>query len=600
MALNLQTKGSAVYGDSQHLLNKQRGAIEKLRADNLALKEELLLENRFSVQPSTANAAALIKNLKDQGDALTLQIKAQRTELAEVQESSKELHSVVDNQRRDMGGITAAHDEDIQARKALQLMEGRTQQANVRLNEAHTRTRTLKASIDDVRREKLACEDLLRKLASATTAQRVNLAAMLKSVHAANIARDRAVVSLNQLTALGDREQFSSEAEWETLTQLIEDDRRQQEAERMREIEARELRTQAILKAEASTAKQEKAAARSHTNKDASAQRIAELQDAFSKVEAATGGGGIESLLLRMIALKDSNFSLLSYVADLNAEVDKTEGQITALTAELDQYKGSGASAADARRQNQEDLESKLSEAVATASQAEARALSASAALATVRKQVGVLFEEAGCNTPAVRGLLGSSGVQDTNLVQYLGIIEQRAHELLQEYVVAVSQGDSKAEAARVNALMTASGPISPEASQGQASTHSVGSSIGALPIYTIDAPSTTGTREEGPLSYLGEEGDDLKDGAPVDRKVLEARIEKALAKHGDAAIHPKPLPAPVVPAKGQSFMATATATLSSTTASKTAPAAAAAPPAAPARQNSKSLASRMGLGSKK
>lgn len=46
--------------------------------------------------------------------------------------------------------------------------------------------------------------------------------------------------------------------------------------------------------------------------------------------------------------------------------------------------------------------------------------------------RVGVLFEDAGCNTPAVRGLLGSSGVQDNNLVQYLGIIEQRAHELLQ------------------------------------------------------------------------------------------------------------------------------------------------------------------------
>ena len=38
----------------------------------------------------------------------------------------------------------------------------------------------------------------------------------------------QAVVTLNQLTAQGDREQFSSEAEWETLTSLIEDDRRQQ------------------------------------------------------------------------------------------------------------------------------------------------------------------------------------------------------------------------------------------------------------------------------------------------------------------------------------------------------------------------------------
>ena len=46
--------------------------------------------------------------------------------------------------------------------------------------------------------------------------------------------------------------------------------------------------------------------------------------------------------------------------------------------------------------------------------------------------RVGVLFDEAACNTPAVKGLLGISGVQDTNLLQYLGIIEQRAHELLQ------------------------------------------------------------------------------------------------------------------------------------------------------------------------
>lgn len=48
--------------------------------------------------------------------------------------------------------------------------------------------------------------------------------------------------------------------------------------------------------------------------------------------------------------MKDSNFSLLSYVADLNVEVDKTEAQIAALTEELARYKGSGASAANARR----------------------------------------------------------------------------------------------------------------------------------------------------------------------------------------------------------------------------------------------------------
>ena len=53
---------------------KCRAAIEKLRADNMLLKEELMLENKFSVQPTTANAAALIATLQDQSDQYTRKV----------------------------------------------------------------------------------------------------------------------------------------------------------------------------------------------------------------------------------------------------------------------------------------------------------------------------------------------------------------------------------------------------------------------------------------------------------------------------------------------------------------------------------------------
>ena len=36
------------------------------------------------------------------------------------------------------------------------------------------------------------------------------------------------------------------------------------------------------------------------------------------------------------------------------------------------------------------------------------------------------------CNTPAVMELLGEEGVTEKNLMQYLGIIEQRTNEILQ------------------------------------------------------------------------------------------------------------------------------------------------------------------------
>ncbi len=54
--------------------NACRAAIQKLKEDNAKLKEELLLENKFSVTPTTANAAALISNLQEQSDVYTRKV----------------------------------------------------------------------------------------------------------------------------------------------------------------------------------------------------------------------------------------------------------------------------------------------------------------------------------------------------------------------------------------------------------------------------------------------------------------------------------------------------------------------------------------------
>ena len=53
-----------------------RAAIEKLRTDNEALKEEMQLENKFSVRPTSSSAAATIAMLRQQSDACTQKVLA--------------------------------------------------------------------------------------------------------------------------------------------------------------------------------------------------------------------------------------------------------------------------------------------------------------------------------------------------------------------------------------------------------------------------------------------------------------------------------------------------------------------------------------------
>ena len=51
-----------------------RNAIAVLKADNTALKEELRLENKYSVAPTTASGTVLVAQLQDESDVLTRKV----------------------------------------------------------------------------------------------------------------------------------------------------------------------------------------------------------------------------------------------------------------------------------------------------------------------------------------------------------------------------------------------------------------------------------------------------------------------------------------------------------------------------------------------
>ncbi len=65
----------------------------------------------------------------------------------------------------------------------------------------------------------------------------------------------------------------------------------------------------------------------------------------------------------------------------------------------------------------------------------EARAGRAIQQVTAIRQAVEDMFVAAGCDTPAVRELLGAGGVTAGNLMQYLGIVEQEADQLLQVWL---------------------------------------------------------------------------------------------------------------------------------------------------------------------
>ena len=84
---------------------------------------------------------------------------------------------------------------------------------------------------------------------------------------------------------------------------------------------------------------------------------------------------------------------------------------------------------------------------------------STSATLDALRAGIKSAYDKLGCDTESNRELFGDQGVTDQNMLSYLGIVEQRANEVIATYAAAAAE-DEGPDAAKK--LMGTTGPFSP------------------------------------------------------------------------------------------------------------------------------------------
>lgn len=133
-----------------------------------------------------------------------------------------------------------------------------------------------------------------------------------------------------------------------------------------------------------------------------------------------------------IISAEDQNFTLLNYVNELNQEIENLEEQISEIRSEIEVYKGRGLSSDNQRKAVLKDLEERLQRMEDQADQYEKSHDMATKAVNSLKSQIWKIFNDLGCNTVGVREVLGDGGITEGNLMQYLGIIELRACEILQ------------------------------------------------------------------------------------------------------------------------------------------------------------------------
>jgi len=425
----------------------------------------------------------------------------EKRRLEELEKQSKIMHVKTLENQQTRGGVNAVKESDRAIHKQIRVLENRLDKALVKFNEALAFNKQLREEIDNLRRERVVFDQINAKLAKELHEKKKEMAQIIEISNIAYEARDQAQNEMALLKAHADKEQAQFETEWRELGRVLEQDRRLkermagQDRGRITADEEGNLRNK-LSKGNWSQAK-EKAAQK------ASLDRVQSFEEAFQQIKAATGIDNIDELVQTFIDAEDQNFSLFNYVNELNNEVEKLEEQISEIKAEIEKYKGQGGQNDRQRKKLLKDLEDRLASTEARAEQYEAKALKAAKTVSQLEQGIQSIFNKIGCDKSALSDMLGTTGVTESNMMQYLGIIEQRTNELLHLY----HQAQKDTEGGDVVAVI-GQGPAAPAGST----------------VINIDPP-VIGDEDDSE-----DESDDDEE-RPLSRDELKAKTLRGLTK---------------------------------------------------------------------
>lgn len=500
--------------------------------------------------------------LQDQADALTRRIELERRRGIDLETQIKKTKAKIDEQRLKMGGVDAAREDSVKTARQIKILENRLDKALVKHNEALARNKKLRLTVDDLRKERLVFDDIYDKLLTELEDKKTEMGAVVEISNKAFEARDRAVHEMARLKTTANKEQHAFEVEFAELGRQIQNDKRMKEFLKHKADDS-EAQAQAISAAAAEKEKEKNkrslrnkwSFAKDRVSQGITAEKVKSYSAAFATIAEFTGESDVEKLVEQFVVAENENFRLFSYVNSLNSEIEKLDEQIVELNEEIAKCKGEGSASAEERAKALQKLEKRLKTAEQKSNTYDQKYKEATLTLHLLKDGAWRMYNKIGCNTPSNRELLGDEGVTENNVMQYLGVVEQRTNEILQMF--AASQANMASANANANgndpskALLTAGPTIAPTTTP---------------TTLKIEPPSTTAPKHDDTDS------DEEDDERPLTRDEIRVKMLQALKKReasGDEKVDEKKVSDKKTMKKGTVPMGTSK-TVSSKTLTKT------------------------------
>ena len=428
--------------DSSQTIARQEKLLDKLRRDNAYLKSEY--RNHIK-KPRATTEQEKLQQLQDQVDTYAQKVQVERKVNDEIKREISLKKQEVRKVRREMGGINAAKENNELILKQVKILENRLHKALVKFNEALSYNKDLREQIDNLRKERVVFDNIYKKLETKLHNKKKQMSQIIEESNKAYEARDAVQMQIAEIQHKDVQEHKIFE---EKMAQY---DRRLMRRPEEQPVDANARRGRLTMDEEKELRQDVTKAAwvlmKDKANIQLSKEKVKTYQEALQQIKEKTGIDQINVLVEQFIAQEDKNFSLFNYVNSQTHEIEKIEEEIAQLEEEKKHFSEESGDSANQRNQLQTDLSDKLKAIKTSAAAYDDNFVDLEKTISSLKVGIQHIFNKIECDVSGMSDMLADSQVTEVNMMQYLGIIEQRTNEILQAWAIHNSRTEDDDDA---------------------------------------------------------------------------------------------------------------------------------------------------------
>lgn len=341
----------------------------------------------------------------------------------------------IDSLRVETGGAFASRENSRLKQKQIRILESRLEKALVKFNDSLAANKKLREEIDNLRSERVVFDGIYRKMERKLQEKKQEMAMLIEHSNEAYEIRDGATVQLMDLQAAMAKEREDFEREVAELEDRIKQEEEQASKRDRQQRGAMGIDQEKALKDQRRAAQEQLALEKARQR--AAEDKVEYYEGAFNAIQEATGISDVEELVAVFTKNEEANFSLFNFAAEQSAESERLEDRIARMREDVEAASAESGTSALGQRHALRELEKNLTSARRSVADNSRKYEELAGQLEGLRRGVKRAVRRLECTGRGYAGTLDGAAVTETNSVQFLGLVERRADEVLQAFAAA-------------------------------------------------------------------------------------------------------------------------------------------------------------------